>query len=155
MILCGDFNVPCVDWNSLSPTGRDRALCDALIDLVVSFHLTQVVHPPTRGNAILHLVFLNEPVLQNGFECEIVEGVSDHKAVLVNLNVMCEPKRPTYKKVVDFNRADDSSILAVLASSFDEFLFNSYQNHVDVLVEQFYNIVDHCIQKYVPQKCIK
>lgn len=155
LILCGDFNVPHVDWNLLLPTGRDRALSEALVDLVVSFDLTQVVDVPTRENAILDLVFLNEAVQQNGFECEAVNGVSDHKAVLLSLNVACEPKLPTYKTVLDFTHADDNSILAVLAASFDDFLFNSNQCHVDLLVDQFYKIVEHCIHTYVPQKCLK
>lgn len=75
LILCSDFNVPHVDWNLLLPTGRDRALSEALVDLVVSFDLTQVVDVPTRENAILDLVFLNEAVQQNGFECEAVWGI--------------------------------------------------------------------------------
>lgn len=105
----------------LSSTGLDRAICDALINLAASYDFTKVVSSCTRESAILDLVFLSDGLLYS--ESDVDEGISDHKAVIVHLDVALEPNKPTYSTVHDFSRPDDNSIVAVLASHFDEFVF--------------------------------
>lgn len=155
LLLAGDFNLPHVNWNLLIPTGRDRTLCASLIDLAVSFGLTQVVDTETRKDAILDLVFVNQQLLSHGVKCEVIDGLSDHKAVEVALNLVCPPQRPEIKTVLNFSNADDTSVLDTLASSYDEFVYCSEFCNVDTLLLKFCDIVRECQSKYVPQKYIK
>lgn len=115
----------------------------------MSYDLTQVVSSCTRESAILDLVFLSDGLLYS--DCDVVEGISDHKAVIVHLDIALEPNKPTYSIVHDFSRADDNSIVTSLASHFDEFMFSSDALGVDLLVEMFQKIVKECIANFVPK----
>lgn len=84
MILCGDFNLARIDWDSLYAVPA----CDhseILLDVAFSFKLGQIVHKPTRVSAnsssILDLVFLSESVQQLGFDVDVLPGISDHEIV--------------------------------------------------------------------------
>lgn len=79
----------------------------------------------------------------------------DKKAVIVHLNVACKPVRPTFKTVLNFECADDTSIFAKLASCLNDFVSCSYHWVVDTLTNQFYSICNECIPQFVPHKKIK
>lgn len=155
LVITSDFNTPCIDWKNLTSTGHEKLICDSLINIAVSYDLTQVIEAPTRENSLLDLVFVSDDLLQGGVKQQIVEGLSDHRAVLVDFNVTCEQSRPSYRTVADFSRADDASIVSTLASYFDNFLFSSSSLSVDALYNQFCNIVTQCMTKFVPNKCVK
>lgn len=56
-ILLGDFNLPHIDWSTLTVSNKDRASGEALIDLTFSLNLVQIVNCPTRGESLLDLFF--------------------------------------------------------------------------------------------------
>lgn len=121
MVLMGDFNTPGINWSSLTASGRDVNICNALIDTTLSFGLSQIVAGNTRINAMLDLVFLSSNLNEKGFHCEVIDGISDHKAVLVSLP--CAVKKPHFAitSFLDFNQADDNSIIDTLAEAFESF----------------------------------
>ena len=60
LVLCGDFNVPSIDWSLTSPivsSANSKLLCS----IVQDHFLSQLVNSPTRENHILDLVFTNRP----------------------------------------------------------------------------------------------
>ena len=60
IILTGDFNDPCYVWDSAHFTSE---LGSDLVALTGSANLSQLVRQPTRGHAILDLIFTNTPDL--------------------------------------------------------------------------------------------
>lgn len=81
----------------------------------------QVVYEPTRSEAILDLVFLSNGLLHKGVVCETVEGISDHRSVLIMLPVRCAPNSTQYRAILCFMESDDVSILDTLCYAFEEF----------------------------------
>lgn len=146
LVLTGDFNAPAIDWKLLTSTGRDRTISDSLIDMSVAFDLSQLVDDATREDSVLDLVFVSDQLVNNGYQCNVVDGISDHKAVIVHLNVACVPVRPTFKTVLIFERADDISIIAKLATRFDYFMSCSHRCSVETLTNHFlyYSYRVHC-----------
>ena len=56
VILCGDFNIPEVDWCTLSLL-RPSVSGNRTFEIALDYSLSQMVLEPTRGNSILDLVF--------------------------------------------------------------------------------------------------
>ena len=78
VLLCGDFNVPHIDWNTVSLQASPNSLAQELCDLTNDFALEQLVSEPTRNENILDLVFSNEPLQASNVH--VVNGLvgSDH-----------------------------------------------------------------------------
>ncbi|XP_042149947.1 uncharacterized protein LOC121838037 [Ixodes scapularis] len=150
LILLGDFNAPDINWETLVVGCRDRDICDALVDIAVSFDLDQVVKTCTRDNSVLDLVFLTHSIANLGYDCEVVEGISDHKAVLVSLNIRVKRSNPEFVTFLDFNRADDVSIIDELSFYFDDFCAISLDADVNTLLRYFNSLIEKCINKFVP-----
>ena len=60
LVLCGDFNVPSIDWSVVSPAVSSPTAIH-LCSITHDHFLNQLVVHPTRGNNILDLVFTNCP----------------------------------------------------------------------------------------------
>ena len=62
--LIGDFNVPCINWESMSlSTNRTHvAQHSSLIDVMQEHGLEQIVNQPTRQHNILDLFFSELPL---------------------------------------------------------------------------------------------
>ena len=50
IILCGDFNLPGIDWSThdVAQDTQNKQQCQCLLDFVDDFYFTQLVHVPTR-----------------------------------------------------------------------------------------------------------
>ena len=88
VVLCGDFNLPNIDWSHFNPSpvahSRENSLlCDPISD----FNLQQMVMEPTRGANTLDLLFTNRPDILH--EVKVVDGLpgSDHDAVYFSINL--------------------------------------------------------------------
>lgn len=157
-ILLGDFNLPCIDWDTLSAHSQDRANGEALIDLAFSLNLTQIINSPTRFESLLDLVFLSDNLGSKEYSFEVVEGISDHDMVHVSISLGQTPRsRTTVVSIPDFNRADDVSIIDFLELSLGTFEELSIECGADVeaLWFSFKNIVNKCVVKYVPYRMKK
>jgi len=84
VILCGDFNLPQIDWSSLD-NGPDL-LSNSLVDCMQENALVQYVSDPTRGSNILDLVFTNDPFLLRDVNVNAPLRTSDHDRVDFKLN---------------------------------------------------------------------
>ena len=86
--ITGDFNLPNIDWNTLT-ISRDLGIngtssAQALLDLLSANFLSQVVDAPTRSNNTLDLVLTN----RSHYVAEIESAptrLSDHNLVCVQL----------------------------------------------------------------------
>ena len=85
IVLCGDFNVPHIDWATVSPdssTGPADHLCTIVLDT----SLIQHVVSPTRESNILDLVLANCDCISS---VGVIDNLSstDHSAVEFHLSV--------------------------------------------------------------------
>ena len=61
-LLCGDFNFPHINWESLQVAGgttEEKEQARKLIGFMEAHYLTQFISTPTRGSNILDLIFSN------------------------------------------------------------------------------------------------
>ena len=89
IILCGDFNVPNIDWSVGFPSVSSLpANSYSLCDLVNDNCLSQLVTVPTRGDNILDLLFSNSPnFITNVHLTDNLPG-TDHDAIKCTLSVV-------------------------------------------------------------------
>ena len=103
--LLGDFNLPKIDWQLLTPTPdcKHHTFYSNCLEAFSDCMLEQMVTSPTRGQNILDLFFTTNPTLVN--KTSILPGLSDHDIVLVEVNSRPEiikqvPRDiPLYKKL--------------------------------------------------------
>jgi len=60
LVLCGDFNVPFINWSVVSPA-VSFPVATQLCSIALDSFLSQLVVHPTRGKNVLDLVFTNCP----------------------------------------------------------------------------------------------
>jgi hypothetical protein len=102
-IIGGDLNLPYTDWNG-------RVDCNsggqtAVNSLVWEHGYTQIVQNPTRGNALLDVYLVRPEKLV--ISCSIIQGVSDHHGVLLEVEweeIYCRPQLE--RLVLVYHKAD-------------------------------------------------
>lgn len=157
LILCGDFNLPGINWSSFSAGSSDPINDEALIDIAFRFDLTQLVSDCTRvqdnSKSILDLVFVNGNI-SGKIDCEVVTGISDHMAVLVELHSLKYKNDVKYTRVPVFHSSDDASIIDRLEIAYDELCesVNLGLSDVNALWLKYKNTAHACIQLFVPFK---
>lgn len=151
LILSGDFNLPNIDWENFSSHSTSNANHE-MLDIVFSFDLLQVVKEYTRelngSKSILDLIFLSGSI-QNTAICEVISGISDHRAVLLTFLDMCVDRCCTKTSFPNFSRADDESILDILDFHYDDFKHSG--SSVNDLWLTFKDIVFECVERFIPK----
>lgn len=153
IIIAGDFNLPGIDWADLTVGSTDVTHCEALINLSFSYDLTQIVRDNTRisptSESLLDLVLISSNVT----ECSVSvkDGLSDHKLVLLSVKEAL-PTKDSKKSTIcirDYSNTDDVSILDCLELSLDSF---DGATDVNTLWNRFKNMVNSCLDEYVPKR---
>ncbi len=148
VILCGDFNVGDIDWETVSPT-RPLKEADLLCEIIDDNCLQQLVTTPTRVNRTLDLVFSNQPDLLSAVST--VDGLpcSDHDGVSFIIKLP-PPRRPTRKRYIyDLKAADMSDFKNRLAAvPWDLCLSDDdVQRNWETFKDLLFSIADECIPK--------
>jgi hypothetical protein len=145
-IFIGDFNVPDIDWESGTTSGRSRELLEAAEEKLME----QMVPFPThvRGNT-LDLVLTDIPERVTDVRDEGRLGGSDHVIITCKIVTKAGPQQ-AYKAMPDWNKADWDSIKRELArEDWDEKMYG-------LNTEQAWNLLRsklHClIEKHVPPR---
>jgi hypothetical protein len=117
VILCGDFNLPQINWSSQDTSNVSDLLSSSFVDCIQENALVQYVVEATRGNNILDLVFSNDPFLMHDVIVGVPLSTSDHNTVDFKLN-FCNAifLNNTDKVFTDFSAVD--------WDSFNEYLCN-------------------------------
>ena len=114
IILCGDFNLPNIDWSVIFPT-ISTPVNNELCDLVRDNCLTQLVSTPTRQHHLLDLLLTNRPNMISNV-CVIDNLPStDHDAIHFTLNVTVSLESPCKRVLYNYKRADMSAFLETLS----------------------------------------
>lgn len=113
MLCMGDLNISHIEWPSLSLTNHDSQVNREAMHFSLISSLKQIVHDATRGTVILDLIFLSPRVCDCGYECTVVDWISDHKAVFASISCPVPKSRYVYTTFHDINHADDVSIIGI------------------------------------------
>jgi hypothetical protein len=151
ILVAGDFNQPNIEWENrtIKPGHWANAnVGNRLLDVVEDNCFEQVVDKPTRGDNILDLFLTTKQSLVE--EVKVEPGVSDHHAVLVEVQLNSRRKKLPPRKVYLRNKADISGIKKYLEDFQDSYFSNksSIQNDWDKIEGAIKNTMD----KNVPQK---
>ena len=111
--MCGNFNVPNVDWATLSPTSFSGP-ADRLCTIVLDSSLFQHVNSPTRDNNILDLVFSNRDYISS---VDVVDNLpsTDHLAVEFQLSVSIPVQRQCQRSLYNYKKADFDTFCVILS----------------------------------------
>ena len=114
IVLCGDFNLPYIDWSVVFPTISSPAGSE-FCDLVRENCFTQLVSAPTRCRHLLDLVPTNKPDIVSNV-C-VVDNLpsTDHDAVHFMLNVVLPSQSPCRRILYNYKKADVSVFLETLS----------------------------------------
>ena len=151
--LIGDFNAPCIDWESMSLfTNRTHvATHSSLIDVIQEHGLEQIVNQPTRHHNILDLFFLNHP--DDEFTVDILPGLGDHDIVCVDIQVQYQINRQSSREIYLYHKADWVSIKQDLTSLLHGTDFSSPDNRtVHELWTKFKEAALHSMRTHIPHK---
>ena len=86
IVLCGDFNLPSINWSLTFPT-VSLPTANFMCDLVRDNYLHQMVVAPTRYQNLLDLVFTNQPDIVVGVQVVDNLPLTDYNAVWFTLKV--------------------------------------------------------------------
>jgi hypothetical protein len=154
--LAGDFNLPDVNWDTLSvnPGGSYVNLSKRMIEIANDVGLEQIVREPTRGKNTLDLFFTSNPTLVE--RSTVVPGLSDHDGVpliIISTKPRVIKQRP--RKVYLYHKANTDALLNDLGSWSKEFSSRDLNGKsVNELYEEFQNTLQTAMDTHIPSKMI-
>lgn len=155
-ILCGDFNLPDVNWSANNTLKCNNFTSDGLfLTLFYKHGLEQLVQQATRTDNTLDLIFTNDSNSVVNVDVSAPFSNSDHSVVSFYLfNGSSTNASAADRYIYDFHRADWNAInFHLLNFNFDD-VFHSDMPIVSVF-NTFYNILYNCIEQFVPTKRIR
>ena len=120
LLICGDFNMPQIDWTNFIATGNKK-IGEPFLSKLADLSFEQYVFEPTHdmGN-ILDLVISNKNVVQGIEICAPL--YSDHSLIVVKLNIVNEEVLESKKIIYCYNKACTSQAKEV---------FSCYEKAID------------------------
>ena len=153
ILLGGDFNYPGIDWSTsvLTDSYLIRSFRESLVSLAHDFLLEQVNTNLTREPNVLDLCFTSHPDLT---QCHTALGLSDHKAVIVDLASTIPTRRKCTKNIYYYRKADWDSICEELTHISETYF--SMNEDISRTVEQnwkfFHENTLQIMQNFIPTK---
>lgn len=146
MLIVGDFNFPGINWKNKTANGKGHPLLEMSEDLF----LTQSVEFPThyRGN-VLDLAFVDKP--ENIYNIEDLGylGNSDHKSILIEIDVSHSFCSST-EYVRDWSNGDSVGLRKFFSSQ--KWTENMSDMDTETAWQLMKDTIDHGVSRYVPLK---
>ena len=156
LFLGGDFNCPGIDWEHGTLTDSYVPCClrEKLISLSQDTQMFQTVTFPTRAQNILDLCFTTHP--NTVLSCEPVPGLSDHDAVLINLQTLLYVIKQNPRKIHLYKQADWEKIREKLSNTSDLYfdLNSTSSRSVDENWSFFVQNFQQIVSDHVPTKIL-
>ena len=160
LIVCGDFNIPDVNWESVAvgtTTNRTQlSPFECMKKMRDELFLHQIVEAPTRGNNLLDLCFVNNADLLWNAETKEIESLSDHKLVVIDTAIgVKQPrgeKEETHRGFHNLNFFSERTKWEDMAKELGETNWHSMMHQLDVeaMYQTFHRkLLDVC-EKYTP-----
>ena len=165
IVILGDFNLPNVSWHYSSDSSSydPSSLCpyyDILLENISDLGVYQINGVLNSNEKMLDLVFVDDV---GSFIVSCIDPISvPEDRYHPTLGIIFEVEYGELTKVHDsiirksfcFNHTNYNDLNDMLQHTDWSFLFNvrlDNVNSIDFLVENFYNIMNNCFSKCVPQ----
>ena len=153
--MAGNYNCGGTDWHNLDLHKEIPAQpCDRdLLELTNKYGLTQHIKSPTRPSSgrTLDLVFSSNPNYVQAHH--VIPGISDHDAILfeVDLSPKYTPKPP--RKVYQFHKADYDGLRSQMSFFSKQYLASDPgENSVEENWHKISKTIHEAMDKYIPHK---
>ena len=155
VIICGDFNLPNVDWSVDNCSLCCDSTCDGVfLEMYYNHGLRQFVPTPTRLDSFLDLVFSNDHNCIFNPRTADPFSTSDHNQVHFEIPLaMPTSQRERIGVIHDFKNANWAEIKNFLNTVDFYHLFNNNEPP-DSVIKSFYDIIYTCVELFVPCKHI-
>ena len=149
-IIGGDLNLPYVDWNG---NAGGNSGTQALVNtLVWENGCSKVIDCPTRGDALLDVFLVRTEISLTS--SGIVQGVSEHQAVILEVEWKDTCSEPHVERVVPvYNKTDVSGLQTFLRDKFVVWASNG--SSVEEIWNNLKNIVYESVERFVPHKTLR
>ena len=113
LVICGDFNVPNIDWSTVAPISSTRP-AEILCGIVADNSLTQLVDSPTRGDNILDLILSNR-------DCVSLVNMTDnlpftdHLAIEFSVSITIPVQSRCQRTLYNYKKADFNAFREMLS----------------------------------------
>lgn len=167
ILVCGDFNLPHVDWPSGeikgSSTNDEKEMIEDLQDFMNALFLQQIITTPTHkdGN-VLDLVMTNNSSLVHSYECvPTARSISHHYIVEIAVQYkieVCSSSTPEVNgNMDDFNFFDESIDWNQINSTLSEHDWVLEFRDLDPSqqLDRFLNVCQQICEVHVPKKRVK
>lgn len=143
-VIIGDFNLPMINWATLT-SGRPGS---RLTELIRDNHLTQHVLQPTRRNNILDLVITTDDRLV--MNVDIKDKLGDHNMIEFTLKAGKKVSQPQSKEVYNFREADFNSLRMRLQhdAEMNNMQYDDVNHWYNAFILRLHEHTRHCIPKY-------
>jgi len=151
--LVGDFNLPDIDWNTVTIKGHQntKAINENFINMTNDLGLEQIVDFNTRGQNILDLFLTNRPTLVQ--RCEPLPGVSDHDSILTIADTKAKRRPRVRREILLWDKGNLDGLRQDLASFSSKLTANAT---TDTPVQDIWHMTQQAIsdslKKHVPSK---
>ena len=143
-IVCGDFNLPHVNWKLFASDNEGSRL----LKLTKKLYLSQFVRKPTLDNNILDVILASDPDLINNCEVGEILANSDHKIIRCKIN--CEVDIKENKLLVpNYTKGNISGLKSELQNINWQAVLSS--NNVEQMCTIFTNILLELESKWIPK----
>ena len=152
IVLGGDFNLPGIDWDNgvVNPKAANKSQRELLLSSLDTHALAQIHKEPTREENILDLLITNKPGLIKSSHS--VPGISDHCAVVTELDIDPPYRRTKPRPVPQFKKANWEAIRQQIRSCWTSFSENSPSCSVNENWLKLRSILNQCLNKFIPTK---
>ena len=155
-LVMGDFNLPKIDWNTYLTSSDGNSKESQFLECLRDCFLNQKCTKPTRIRlnnepSLLDLVLVSNDQSIDNIDYESPLGKSDHR--VLQFQYQCSVRRLNYKKVkFYYDKADYTAMKEMLVNINWQDKLNA--ENIDDNWEQFKNIINSVVDKYVPKKTI-
>lgn len=154
-IVGGDFNLPDIDWPTLSTKGHQypARVSENFLDILVENNLEQQVDFPTRENKILDLIMTSHPTFKTRCKPLPSVGNSDHDIVLYDTSLAPYRPKPARRKIYLWKKMDMEGLKHDLQEYAQTFKPDtSLPDVVERAWRDFKEVLQQTVEKRVPSK---
>ena len=152
-IICGDFNCPDINWETLAigKRAQDKEIQQNVIDTMNNALLTQIHEEPTRELNMLDLIFTANPSLLKASKS--VPGISDHEMVVTDMDTKPHYQKQQPRKCYQYARASWEDMERETAKLSQTIIKkNNEGDSVEELWDHFKTELFSLIEKFIPSK---
>ena len=123
-----------------------------LLQIIDDYNLDQCVKEPTREKNILDLVLTTNTNMIK--KTTIESGMSDHQAVLIEIDIKTKPSRKPPRKVLLYSKGNMQGIRDELQEHYKHFIEENTDKNIELCWESFKSILTSLITKHITSKMV-